>query len=104
MDRITVNGVEYIRADSMPPPAPSGSRAVVVVDRGWIWAGDVAETNGRIVLTRAVHVFRWERIGFAAMVANPKQAGVDIKPMAYPVDIPTGAEVYRVPVPDGWGL
>lgn len=33
---ITVNGVEYIRADSVPAVKPNGNRAVIVVDRGWI--------------------------------------------------------------------
>jgi hypothetical protein len=102
-DTIEINGIAYVRADSLPAPT-TNKRAVVVVDRGWIFAGDVTEENGRIVLTRALHVFRWERIGFPAMIANPKQEGVDLRPMAFPVDIPAGAEVYRVPVPDGWGL
>ena len=59
----------------------SGNRCVVVVDRGWIFAGDLTEENGRIRLTRAVWVFRWESIGFAAVVANPKTTGVDIRPI-----------------------
>ena len=45
---ITVNGVEYIRADSVPAAKPNGNRAVVVVDRGWIFAGDVTREDGRI--------------------------------------------------------
>ena len=104
MDKITVNGEEYIKASSLPPLPPSGPRAVVVVDRGWIYAGDVTEQNGRIYLDRAVLVFRWESIGFPAMIANPKRSGVDIRPMSSRVDIPAGSEVYRVPVPSGWGL
>lgn len=103
MDKITVNGIEYVRADSIKP-IPAGKRAVVVVDRGWIFAGDLTEDNGRIYLYRAVWVFRWESIGFAAVLANPKQSGVDIRPMPQRVDIPAGAEIYRVPVEDAWGL
>lgn len=42
---VVVDGVRYVRA-------PEGSsRAVVVVDRGWVFAGDVEEeTDGRIRL------------------------------------------------------
>ena len=82
---------------------PAAKRAVVVVDRGWIFAGDVRESKGRIYLTNAVWVFRWERIGFASMVANPNQDGVDIRPISA-VDIPRGAEVFRIPVAAGWGV
>ena len=99
-DRIVVNGIEYVKAT---PPA-NGTRAVVVIDRGWIYAGDVTEANGRIRLDRAVWVFRWESIGFAAMVADPKATGVDIRKCSFCVDIPAGAEIYRVPVADDWGL
>ncbi len=102
-EKIVINGIEYVRADVVPAPRPSGARAVVVVDRVWIFAGDVTEEDGRIRLSRAVWVFRWERIGFAAAVADPKAEGVDIRAIAY-VDIPAGAEVFRVPVPDSWGL
>jgi hypothetical protein len=85
-------------------PETSGNRAVVVVDRGWIFAGDVTEANGRIYLDRAVLVFRWERIGFAAVIENPTRDGVDIRRMPTRVDVPSGAEVFRLPVADDWGI
>lgn len=37
---IEVNGVKYVRADQIAAEAPRGNRAVVVVDRGWIFAGN----------------------------------------------------------------
>jgi len=100
METITINGVEYVRADS----APSGNRAVIVVDRGWIFAGDVVRENGRIRLSRAVNVVRWDTIGFDGMIANPKSENVIIKTIPNGVDIPEVAEVFCVPVSDGWGL
>jgi hypothetical protein len=98
---ISINGVDYIRADSVPAAKPNGNRAVVVVDRGWIFAGDVTRENGRIYLSRAVWVFRWESCGFAKVIEDPTQA--DIRSMA-DVDIPEGAEIFCVPVNDQWGL
>ena len=92
-----VDGETYVRA------ASKGSRAVVVVDRGWIFAGDVTEENGRIYLDNAVWVFRWESIGFAAVVANPKVKGVDLRPLSTRVDIPRASEVFRLPVSADWG-
>lgn len=95
MNNVTINGVEYA-----PVKATTGTRAVVVVDRGWIFAGDVTRENGRIRLSRAVHVFKWESVGFAKMVET---AQADLRPIA-DVDMPQGAEIFCVPVPDGWGL
>ena len=97
---IEINGVEYVRADTQQV----GTRAVVVVDRGWIFAGNVTRENGRIRLDRAVWVFRWESIGFDGMIANPKSSQVSIRSMPNGVDLPEGAEIFCVPVDDSWGL
>lgn len=102
-DSIEINGEKYIKASSIAT-RPVGNRAVVVIDRGWIYAGDVEEAHGRITLHNAVWLFRWESIGFSKVLENPKASGVDIRPVPYPVDIPAHAEVYRIPVPAGWGL
>lgn len=95
MNTININGIEYRAVNSQ-----TGTRAVVVVDRGWIFAGDVTRANERILLTRALHVFKWEGIGFAKMVET---ANADLRPIA-DVDIPESSEIFCVPVPDGWGL
>lgn len=97
MANVIIDGVEYA------PVKASGNRAVVVVDRGWIFAGDVTRANGRIRLSRAVHVFKWESVGFAGMIDSPKKAKADLRPIA-DVDIPEGAEIFCVPVNNEWGL
>jgi hypothetical protein len=94
METIEINGVTYA-------PVKKGNRAVVVVDRGWIFAGDVTEHDGRIRLSRAVWVFRWESCGFAAVIDDPSKA--DIRPHA-DLDISARAEIFRIPVADEWGL
>lgn len=98
MANVIIDGVEYA-----PVNKNNGNRAVVVVDRGWIFAGDVTRANGRIRLSRALHVFKWESVGFAGMIDNPKKAKADLRPVA-DVDMPDGAEIFCVPVADGWGL
>jgi hypothetical protein len=80
------------------------TRAVIVVDRGWIFAGDVTRENGRIKLDNAVWVFKWESIGFDGVIANPNDKKVLIRQMPNGIDIPAGAEIYSVSVEDGWGL
>jgi hypothetical protein len=100
-ETISINGVNYVRADSVPETRPTGNRAVVVIDRGWIYAGDVTRENGRIRLDRCVWVFRWESCGFAAVIDDPSQA--DIRKHAA-IELPEGAEIFSVPVHDQWGL
>lgn len=94
-DTITINGETYKKVE------PTKGRAVVVVDRGWIFAGDIQEEDGRIFLTRAVWVFRWEGVGFAKVIEDPSKA--DIRPIAN-IDVPIGSEIFRIPVPSDWGL
>ena len=92
----------YVRSDTIKQPIV-GNRAVVVVDRGWIFAGDVTRENGRIKLSRAIHVFRWESIGFDGMIANPQSSKVTLKPLP-DVDMPQDAEIFAIPVDESWGL
>ena len=99
-ETIKIDETTYVRADSVVPK-PTGTRAVVVVDRGWVFAGDVTRANGRIRLSRALHVFKWESVGFAGMIANTKKA--DLRKID-DVEIPEGAEIFCVPVADEWGL
>jgi len=94
---IILNDIEYTPVIKNS----NAQRAIVVVDRGWIFAGDVEEENGRIRLTRAVWVFRWTEIGFAGVIKHPEKA--DIRLIA-DVDIPVRAEIYRIPVEEDWGL
>jgi len=100
MENITLNGIEYAPV----APAPTDTRAVVVVDRGWIFAGDVTRENGRIKLANAVWVFKWETIGFDGVIADPHNSNVTIIPMPQGVDIPQSAEIFCVPVADNWGM
>lgn len=82
----------------------NANRAVIVVDRGWIFAGDVTRENGRITLDRAVWVFRWESVGFDGVIANPKSAHVTLRKMENKVEIPEASEIFCVPVDAEWGL
>jgi hypothetical protein len=79
-------------------------RVVLVVDRGWIFAGDQSLTSdGYIRLTNAVHVFRWESIGFAQAIEDWKSDKVDIRKCS-DVEVPKDSVVFRIPVEAGWGI
>jgi hypothetical protein len=105
LKKITLDGVDYVRADQVVEPVLPGKRAVLVLDRGWIVAGD-CETgaDGRIKVSRALHVRSWSEIGFDGMIADPKSKKVVIKPLPQGFDVPADAELFRVPVSDNWGL
>lgn len=98
MKTVIVDGVTYVQQ------TPNGNRCVVVVDRGWIFAGDVTDKDGRIRISNAVWVFRWESIGFDGVLKNPKSNKVTLKKLEHDVDLPVDAEVFRIPVSDDWGL
>lgn len=102
INEVSINGVTYYRQQQAPQP--NGNRAIVVVDRGWIFAGDVTEEKGRIFLDRAVWVFRWESIGFDGVIKDPKSLKVTIKKLDNRVVVPSDSEIFRVPVADNWGL
>jgi len=97
MKKIVIYGIEY------RPVEKSGNRALIVVDRGWIFAGDVTEENGRIKLSRAVWVFRWTGGQGISGVINDPCTDCDIRPID-DVDIPKESEIYRIAVAKNWGL
>lgn len=99
MANVIIDGIEYA-----PVVRATGTRAVVVVDRGWIFAGDVTREGNRIFLDNAVWVFRWESIGFDGVIANPKDKNVTIRKMKNRVEIPAQSEIFSVPVSDDWGV
>ena len=99
MANVVIDGIEYA-----PVVRAAGTRAVVVVDRGWIFAGDVTREGNRIFLDRAVWIFRWESIGFDGVIANPKDKNVTLRKMKNRVEIPAQSEIFSVPVSDDWGV
>jgi len=104
LKKISLDGVEYVRADEVGQKAIPGKRAVLVIDRGWMAAGDVTEENGRVKLSRALHIFSFSEVGFAGMVKDPKSKKVDLRPLPNGFDVPAGSEIFRVWVDDNWGL
>ncbi len=108
LDKITLGELKALRGlletPIVKPVAIENKRAVVVVDRGWIFAGDMSTTaDGYIRLERAVHVFRWESIGFAGIITDWRSDKVDIRPVE-PVELPADAVIFRVPVAMDWGI
>ena len=102
---IEINGIIYV-PQSTANTLPSGNRNIVVVDRGWIFAGDTffKEDRQEFVLSNAVWVFKWESIGFDGVIKDPESSKATIRKMDNPVVIPKGSVIFKVPVRCGWGL
>lgn len=109
IDELTLGQIKQLQgiiggAPAKATPTVEKKRAVVVVDRGWIFAGDMTTTpDGLLRLERAVWVFRWESVGFAAVVKDWRAGKADIRQVD-PVEVPFEAVIFRVPVADDWGI
>ena len=58
-DTLTVNGIEYIRADTAPAGPPTDHR-IIVADRGWVFVGPAStDDNGDIVISPAKCIRYW---------------------------------------------
>jgi hypothetical protein len=104
---LEINGIVYVpQEQASARTLPSGNRNVVVVDRGWIFAGDTffTEATQEFVLSNAVWVFKWESIGFDGVIKDPKSSKATIRKMDNPVVIPKGSVIFKVPVDCQWGL
>jgi hypothetical protein len=106
LSAIEINGVTYVPQGSKANTLPSGNRNVVVIDRGWIFAGDTIfnEATQEFTLSNAVWVFKWESVGFDGVVKNPKSSRVTLRKMDNPVVVPKGSVIFKVPVGASWGL
>lgn len=103
VNEIEVNGVCYVPKGS-EQALPKGNRVVLVLDRGWIFAGDLERKNDRLILTRALQVRHYREIGFEGMLEDPHSKKVTIKKMSHAVDCPASAELFCIPVAEDWGL
>ena len=107
LSTIEINGVTYVPAGAGGVNTlPSGNRNVVVIDRGFIYAGDLSfdEATQDYTLANAVWVFGWESIGLDGVIREPKSNKVTLKKMDNLVIVPRGSVIFRIPVSANWGL
>lgn len=104
METININGVEYVKKSDIPEAAPTGDRAVIIADRGFVYAGNMTrQEDGSILLTNAVNVRKWDKNGIGGLLSNPVTAGATLDPVAYPIEFPAGTVLQIVSVPESWG-
>lgn len=99
---LTLNGVEYVRADSIPSPtAPTGSREVVICDRGWIFVGHVEEDGDYLWIQDCANLRKWARGGFGGALTDPVGSGVVLDP-SVDMRVRLQAVISRHPVAEDW--
>jgi hypothetical protein len=59
-ESIKIDGVEYIRADKLDEAKKyEGDIKIVVLDRGFVYVGNVEETDNFVVITNASNIRIW---------------------------------------------
>jgi len=68
--KITIDGVNYIRADSIPKP--TGDVKIVVLDRGFVYVGRVRSEDDFLIIENAKNVRYWgTKNGLGELVNGP---------------------------------
>lgn len=77
IEALTINGVEYIRADSVQP-VPMGPVRIVVADKGFVFVGNVEEHgDGSVTITNAQNIRRWGTSrGLGELINGPTQSTI----------------------------
>lgn len=102
-----INGITYVpQGQTSTRTFPFSNHNVVVIDRGWIFAGYTTfnEATQEYILTDAIWVFKWESVGFDGVIKDPKSSKVALRKMDNPVVVPKGSVIFKVPVESTWGL
>lgn len=100
---LTLNGIEYVRRDSIPfKPTPTGTREVVVCDKGWIFVGRVEEEGDYLWIRDCANLRKWTKNGFGGALLDPTAAGVVLDP-SVDMRVRIAAVLTRHPVAEDWG-
>ena len=72
---LTLNGVEYIRKDSIPTGTqPMGDVRIIIADRGWVFVGNCQDhPDGSVTITNCRNIRKWgTSAGLGELVNGPK--------------------------------
>ena len=100
-DTMSINGEDWVKADSQASRV-TGNRRIVVLDRGWIFVGQL-ETNdaGVCTLRQAFNLRRWKSGGFGGVTLDPNAAGVEVDACA-DVVFSVREIKFSVPIREEW--
>lgn len=97
---ISIDGVDYIRADFQPKPGPL---SLVIMHRGFIYVGEVEEQDdGDLSINNASNVRKWSSGGIGGLTLGAKSSGAVLDKCADLV-VPSHAVLSAHSLPEGWG-
>lgn len=71
-DTINIDGIDYVRADSIRQAPEDSEVRIVVLQRGWVVIGRYSEDGDRVLLTDAHVIERWGTTeGLGQLVNGP---------------------------------
>lgn len=82
---VTLDGVEYVRADSVKATPPQGSSIrIVILQRGWVMIGYYTESGDNCVLDNAHVIRRWGTTNGLGELANEgKKTNTKLEPTGH---------------------
>ena len=74
---LTLNGVEYIRKDSIAPASqPMGDVRIIIADRGWVFVGNCQDhADGSVTITNCRNIRKWGTTAGLGELANGPKSG-----------------------------
>ncbi len=93
---ITIDGIDYVKEGQKI----TGNRHIVVLDRGWIFVGNLEVDGETYKLTNTQNIRKWGKSGFGGMVLDPKKAEV-VLDKSGPLEFKS--PIFLVSVPENWG-
>ena len=80
----------------------AGDRHLVVLDRGWIFVGDLSQDeHGVFTINNCKNVRKWLNGGFGGLAKSATASGAVLDDCA-PVRFEKSARIFVVPVSGGW--
>jgi hypothetical protein len=95
-EKTKLNKVREIVCDTK-----TGDRFIVVLDRGWIFIGDLAIDGPVHTLSRARNIRTWQRGGFGGLTQSAKVSQATLDDCA-DIQYAASAEIFRVRVGEDW--
>ncbi|MHC5062127.1 MAG: hypothetical protein ACYTFK_13765 [Planctomycetota bacterium] len=82
---------------------PEGPRHIVVLDRGWIFVGDLSQdpVNQMYALSNCVNIRKWSKLGFGGLSKSAKESGATLDNCA-DIHFHPRAMVFCVPINGDW--
>lgn len=80
-----------------------GDRHLVVLDRGWIFAGDMSLKDDVYTVTNCKNVRKWNKGGFGALSKSASLAGATLDDCEA-IRFKASAMIFAVPIAEEWDV